>query len=103
MEHLAAVRSEHTLGVELDASDVERLVLEGHDLPLVALGRNLQTVGEVLLRNHPRVVTSDGDIARDATEDGIVAGDVTRGSHTMEHIAEVLELSSEGLADGLMT
>ena len=49
LQHLLAVGGEHALGVELNATNVERLVLQGHDLSFVAFGSNLKTIGEVLL------------------------------------------------------
>ena len=50
-----------------------------------------------------RVVTSDGDVALDTAEDGIVADDMTGCSHPMKHVREILQLAAKGLADGLMT
>ena len=48
LEHLLAVGGEDTLGVELDTTDVQRLVAQGHDLSLVTFRSHLQTVGEVV-------------------------------------------------------
>ena len=84
--------------MELDAAHVERPVLQGHNLTFVALGGDFEAVGEAVLRHHPRVIAADGDVAIDAAEDGVVANDVAGRCHPVEHVAQVLEFASEGLA-----
>jgi hypothetical protein len=39
--HFLAIGGEHTLRMELDASNVEALVAQGHDLPFIAYSRYL--------------------------------------------------------------
>ena len=49
------------------------------------------------------MITPNGDFAFETTEKRVVGHDVTRRSHPMENIGEVLQLSTEHLADGLMS
>lgn len=93
---------EHALGMELYAVDVVLLVLQGHDLPLVALGGYLQALGETLFGHHPRVVASHGDALGQPRKDGVVAKLRALGGHAVKHVAEVGEPSAKHLADGLM-
>ena len=73
-----------------------------HDLALVANGGYLQAVGQILIRDYPRVVATDGDVALNAAEDGVVNNDVTGSGNAMENVAEVLQLCTECLANSLM-
>ena len=88
--------------MELDATDVERLMAQSHHLTFITHGSNLQAVREILLRHHPRVVAAYGDIPLYPTEDGIVGDDMAGCSHTMEDIREILQFAAEHLANGLM-
>ena len=103
MQHLLAIGGEYTLRVELNAAYVECLMLQGHNLSLVALGRDFKAIGEVFLRNHPRMVAAYGKFLRDTREKGIVACKMAGRSHTVEDVAQVLKLTTKGLADSLMT
>ena len=89
--------------MELDAADVEGLVSQGHHLSLVADGSDFEAIGEVLIRHHPRVITADGDVSFDATEDRIIAHDMARGRDTVKDIRQILQLATKHLTDGLMT
>ena len=102
LEHLLAVGGEDALGVELDAADVQLLVLEGHDLAFVAEGGDFEAVGETVAADHPGVVASHGDAAGQTGEDGVVAQLGALGGYAVEDVGEVLELGAEDLADGLM-
>ena len=62
LQHSLAVRGQHTFRVELDATHVEGLVLQGHNLSFVTLSDDFKAVGEVLLRHYPRMVATDGEI-----------------------------------------
>ena len=53
LQHLLAVGGEHALRMELDASNVERLVLQCHNLAFVALGGDFKTVGETVFGDYP--------------------------------------------------
>ena len=76
--------------MELYAADVQLAMAEGHDLSLIGDCCDFETVGQTFARDHPRVITPDGDVTRDAAEDGVVGDDMARGSHAVEHVAEVL-------------
>ena len=66
MEHFLAIGGQYAFGMELDASDVEFAMAEGHDLSFIAYGGHFETVGQAFARYYPRVVASDGDVARGA-------------------------------------
>ena len=82
LEHFLAIGGEDTLRMELDTSDIEGLVTQGHYLTFVADGSDFEAIGEVLIRHHPRVVASDGDIPFDAAENRIVGDDMAGGGDT---------------------
>ena len=103
MQHFLAIGGEDTLGMELDTTDIESLMAEGHHLSLITDGSDFEAIGEILIRHHPRVITANGDVSFDATEDGIVAHDMTGGSDTVEDIRQILLLPTKHLTDGLMT
>ena len=88
--------------MELDAVYIELTMAQGHDLSLIADGRYIQTLREVLFRDNPRVVASYGKVGVDAAEELILSDEMAGSSHPMEHIGQVLQLGTEGLADGLM-
>ena len=48
-----ALRREYRFGVKLQATDVGRAVVQGHDLPLVAEGCYLQLVGQAVTADDP--------------------------------------------------
>ena len=89
--------------MELDTSDIEGLVTQGHYLTFVADGSDFEAIGEVLIRHHPRVVASDGDIPFDAAENRIVGDDMAGGGDTVEDIRQILQLTTKHFTDGLMT
>ena len=86
MEHFLAIGGQYAFGMELDSSDVEFAMAEGHDLSFIAYGGHFETVGQAFARYYPRVVASDGDVARDAAEDRVVGNDMTWGGDTMKNV-----------------
>ena len=103
LDYSLALGGEYRFGVELYAVDVVVLMLESHDLSLVAHGSHLQTGGEVFSAHHPRVVSAHGDSLGQRVEDIVVRELCTFGSHTVEYVAEVFECAAKHLSDGLMT
>ena len=89
--------------MELDAADIKGFMAEGHHLSLIADSSDFEAIGEILIRHHPRVITADGDIPFYATENRIVAHDMTGGSDTVEDIRQILQLATKDLTYGLMT
>ena len=88
--------------MELDAAYVQFAVAESHNLTFVAFGGHFETRRQPLTGYHPRVITSDGDVAFNAAEDGVVGYNMTGRRHTMKHVCEILQLSAKCLANGLM-
>ena len=103
LQHLLAVGGKHTLRMKLDATDVECLVLQRHNLTFITLSSDFKTVGEVVFRYYPRMIAPDGKLFGDAREQCIVTGEMAGCCHTVKDITQVLEFSAKGLADGLMT
>ena len=89
--------------MELDTTDIESLVTQGHHLSLIADSSDFEAIGEILIRHHPRVITADGDIPFYATENRIVAHDMTGRSDTVKDIRQILQLATKDLTYGLMT
>lgn len=100
--HGATFGGEHALGVELDAVDVVLTMAERHDLSFVALGGDLQTVGEACLVDHPTVVSAHDDAAGQTIEDIVVGKLGALGCHAVEHFRQVGQSAAKELADGLV-
>ena len=96
-----ALRREDRFGVELDAPQVAGFVAQAHDQAAAVGGRDFQTVGKPLGRNHPRMVASGAKPRPQPVEERIVGHDADVRADAVVDFGEVLQPGAERLADGL--
>ena len=95
--------------MELDATNVIFTVAKCHHLTLVGSACDLEAVGHRLSINYPRVITTDEDIAMEATKEVIdlvlsifdKIDNVSRGLYSVEDFIEVDKISAKSLTNGL--
>ena len=102
LDHFTAIRCQDTFWMELDAAYVQILVLQSHNLPFVTLCRHLQAVRKSFPTDHPGVIASHRDATGKSREKGIVAKLGTYSCYAMKYVAEVFQLATKYLANGLM-
>ena len=88
--------------MELDAVDVVLPVLQGHNLPLVALCGNFQTLRKAFPAHYPAVVPAHDQPFGKALENVVLAHLRAFGGHAVEYLAQVLQLPSKDFPYGLM-
>ena len=103
LHYLGSLWGQHTLGMELDAMDIVDLVSESHDMSVVGESRDKKTVGEMLLADHPTVITPHHQAPGQTAEDVVVVHLCALGGHSMIDFREVLKLCPEHFAYGLVT
>ena len=102
LQDSGALRREDGLRVELYAAHVVRAVAKGHDVAVVADGRDLQTVGQTAPADHPRVVAPSFKGFGQVLKQVVVVDDVGRCLYAVVHGSQVFEPSAEHLGNGLM-
>ena len=88
-KNLAPVRSQYALWMELYAVDIVFLVAQCHDLSFITFCGNLQTIGEIILRYNPRMVTAHGDATGKSVKNSVVPELGSFGGYPMEHIGKI--------------
>ena len=69
----SSIRGEDTFWMKLDASNVVALMFQSHDTSVIALGGNLEAIGEICFVDNPTMVTSYLETSGQSGKDFIVA------------------------------